>query len=184
LNFSARRAYNFIELVTLLFIAVIVLGLIATAIYFWQQPANTSETIELPAPPQARGLFSDYQPKPAEDYVQPVVAEPTAAPQDKALVQQAIEHWQESPDRNSAAEMLHTAALSDDAATYETAVELALQSWREGKLRDVSAVELQSLFSGEFWLLSSAARSSGAGFVLKRTLANANRELAGTNNPN
>ena len=80
--------------------------------------------------------------------------------------------------------MLHTAALSDDAATYETAVELALQSWREGKLRDVSAVELQSLFSGEFWLLSSAARSSGAGFVLKRTLANANRELAGTNNPN
>jgi hypothetical protein len=31
--------------------------------------------------------------------------------------------------------------------------------------------------NSEFWVLSSNTRSSGAGFVLKRTLSNATREL-------
>jgi hypothetical protein len=46
----------------------------------------------------------------------------------------------------------------------------------------VSAAELQSLLVSEFWLLSSATRSSGAGFVLKRTLSRAKRELETVNN--
>lgn len=96
------------------------------------------------------------------------------------LAQTSIDYWKDSPDRHSTAKMLHLAALSDDAETYRLAVEVALSSWRDGKLPDVSAVELQSLINGEFWVLSSNTRSSGAGFVLKRTLATAKRELEPT----
>ena len=104
-------------------------------------------------------------------------------PVNKALAQKSIEYWQENLDRQSTAKMLHIAALSDDAEIYRKAVEIVLRSWREGRLSDISAMELQSLLNGEFWILSSRTRSSGAGFVLKRTLSTANRELAPTNNP-
>jgi hypothetical protein len=101
-------------------------------------------------------------------------------PVSKALAQRSIDYWKDSPDKTSTAKMLHLAALSDDAETFRKAVELALSSWRNGKLPEVSAVELQSLINGEFWVLSSNTRSSGAGFVLKRTLATAKRELEPT----
>ena len=104
----------------------------------------------------------------------------TELPVTKALAQRSIDYWKLSPDKNSTAKMLHLAALSDDAETFSNAVEIALSSWRNGKLPDVSAVELQSLINGEFWVLSSNTRSSGAGFVLKRTLATAKRELEPT----
>jgi hypothetical protein len=101
-------------------------------------------------------------------------------PVTKALAQKAMEYWKHSPDKHTTAKMLHLAALSDDAETYRQAVEIALNSWRNGKLPNISAVELQSLINGEFWVLSSNTRSSGAGFVLKRTLATAKRELEPT----
>ena len=101
-------------------------------------------------------------------------------PVTKALAQKAMDYWKDSPDRHSTAKMLHLAALSDDAETYRQAVEVALKSWRDGKLPDLSAEELHSLINGEFWVLSSNTRSSGAGFVLKRTLSTAKRELETT----
>jgi hypothetical protein len=101
-------------------------------------------------------------------------------PVTRVLAQRSIDYWKDSPDRNSTAKMLHLAALSDDAETFRQAVELVLNSWRNGKLPDISTVELQSLINGEFWVLSSTTRSSGAGFVLKRTLATAKRELEPT----
>ena len=101
-------------------------------------------------------------------------------PVTKALAQKSLDYWKNSPDKHSTAKMLHLAALSDDAETYRQAVEIALKSWRNGRLPDVSALELQSLINGEFWVLSSNTRSSGAGFVLKRTLATAKRELEPT----
>ena len=104
----------------------------------------------------------------------------TELPVTKALAQRSIDYWKDSPDKQTTAKMLHLAALSDDAETFRNAVELALNSWRNGKVPDLSAVELQSLINGEFWVLSSNTRSSGAGFVLKRTLATAKRELEPT----
>jgi hypothetical protein len=98
---------------------------------------------------------------------------PVNAPLAKAM----IASWKAAPDRNRTAKALHFAALSDDAALYRESIEDALQFWREGKLSDVTPGELQSLFDGEFWILSSRSRSSGAGFVLKQTLADARREL-------
>ena len=172
-------------MVTFLLTSVLILGLVAIAIYFWQKPGNSSQPAEmsLPQPPAPRGLFSNYQPAQLTAKTENQFQPKNELPDNKALAEKCIEDWQESPDRNSTAKMLHMAALSDDADTYRRAVEIVLQSWHEGKLQDVSAIELQSLFNGEFWLLSSATRSSGAGFVLKRTLSTTNRELESTNNP-
>ena len=98
-------------------------------------------------------------------------------PVNRSVAEAVLSSWKRSPDRNGTARALHFAALSDDADLYRSAVENALQMWREAKLGGVSAVELRSLFDGEFWVLSSRSRSSGAGFVLKRTLDGARREL-------
>ena len=94
-----------------------------------------------------------------------------------ALAKAAVASWQKSPSREGTAKAVHFAALSDDAGLYGGTVELVLEFWRDGKLANVSADELRALFDGEFWILSARTRSSGAGFVLKRTLANARREL-------
>jgi len=81
----------------------------------------------------------------------------------------------------STTRLLHVAALSDDAKIYGRAIELVLMSWRDGSLSDISTKDLQALFNSEYWELSSHTRTSGAGFVLKQTLAQANREIEGTN---
>jgi hypothetical protein len=101
-------------------------------------------------------------------------------PVNAKLAQAAIASWKESPNRSATARALHFAALSDDADVYRAAVEDALELWREQRLNNIAAFELQALFEGEFWILSSHSRSSGAGFVLKRTLENARRELEAT----
>jgi hypothetical protein len=98
-------------------------------------------------------------------------------PVNETLAEAVLDSWRRSPDRHSTAKALHFAALSDSAGMFRTAVEQALNLWREGSLSDLSPVELQALFDGEFWTLSSGVRSSGAGFVLKQTLADARREL-------
>jgi hypothetical protein len=72
---------------------------------------------------------------------------------------------------------LHLTALADDADLYRSTVEMALDLWRQGLLPNVTSAELRALFDGEFWVLSAKSRNSGAGFILKRTLANARREL-------
>lgn len=171
-------------MVTLLFTAVFVLGLLAIAIYFWQKPANTSQSIEpLPPPPQAQGLFSDFK----LNELRPASAE-HLSPDNKVTTEDfeqaldAIRAFQESPNRSSTAKLLHVTALTDDAKNYGRAIELVLMSWRDGSLADISAKELQMLFNSEYWVLSSSARTSGAGFVLKHTLSNANRELESTHN--
>lgn len=173
-------------MVTLLFTSVFVLGLLAIAIYFWQKPANRSQTIELPLPPEERrGLFSDFRVNqlrpPTDDQLSEKAPKVDAETFHDAV--KAIKAFQESPNRNTTTNLLHVAALADDAKNFGRAVELVMLSWRDGSLSDVSARELQSLFNSEYWVLSSRTRTSGAGFVLKRTLSSANRELESTNNP-
>ena len=98
-------------------------------------------------------------------------------PVNQRLAEAVLASWRAAPDRGSTTRALHLAALTDDPDLYRGAVESALQLWRAGKLGDISAIELRALFDGEFWVLSSRSRSSGAGFVLKRTLDGARREL-------
>lgn len=172
-------------MVTFLISSVLLLGLIAIAIYFWQKPANTSQTTELPPPssPQVQGLFSDFK---LNELRSATVSKPVSEideqidREDFENAVAAIRAFQQSPNRNSTTRLLHVAALSDDAKTYGRAIELVLMSWRDGSLSDISARDLQGLFSSQYWELSSHTRTSGAGFVLKQTLSNANRELEGT----
>ncbi|HKP38138.1 MAG TPA: hypothetical protein VJT71_14870 [Pyrinomonadaceae bacterium] len=98
-------------------------------------------------------------------------------PVNDQLALAVLNSWRQSPDRSGTVKALHCAALSDNPDIYRDAVETAVQLRREGKLPDISPVELKALFEGEFWVLSPRARSSGAGFVLKQTLASARREL-------
>ena len=173
-------------MVTLLIISVLLLGFVAIAIYFWQKPANTSQTIELPPPPPT-GLFSDF----GVNELRPRTPAPAPAqlPEEHHQVDRedfeqaiaAIRSFQQSPDRISTTKLLHVAAQTDDPKTYGRAIELVLMSWRDRSLSDLSAKDLQALFNSEYWVLSSRARTSGAGFVLKQTLADANRELESTN---
>lgn len=94
------------------------------------------------------------------------------------LAEKFIESWKASPDRNSTAKMLHVAALAGNANLYQTAIETAYQFWRDRRLQQISALELRQLIESEFWILPPAVRNSGAGFVLKRKLAQLRRKLA------
>jgi len=222
-------------MVTLLFTAIFIIGLLAITLYFWAPRAKNREQSLLPPPDPPRGLFSDLngfesallpsetnpdarklervslieragtgdksalrdaQALGDQDFYNEVLdrllanADRAATllalvsfvtrnelPVNSKLAEAVIESWKNSPDRSSSATALHLAALADDAALYQSTVEAALDSWRRGSLAGVSAAELRALFDGEFWVLSARSRSSGAGFVLKRILANARREL-------
>jgi hypothetical protein len=98
------------------------------------------------------------------------------------LADKVMGSYKRAPDRSSTSKMLHVAALSDDAGVYQEAVETALEFWRERRLSEMSAQELRSILEGEFWILSSTTRSSGAGFLLKRALRGAHRELEAAGN--
>jgi hypothetical protein len=93
------------------------------------------------------------------------------------LAEVLMESYKQTPDQSSTAKMLHLVALADDARLYERAVELAVQLWREGRLENLTAQELRALTDGEYWVLSQPVRSSGAGFMLKRKLAEVRRQL-------
>ncbi|HEX8653223.1 MAG TPA: hypothetical protein VF708_20585 [Pyrinomonadaceae bacterium] len=96
----------------------------------------------------------------------------------RRLAEAFIEAWKTSPDRGALPKMLHVAALADDAALYQKAIETAFQFWRERRLAGISAQELRTLMESEYWLLTTGVRNSGAGFVLKLKLAGLRRELA------
>lgn len=93
------------------------------------------------------------------------------------LAERFIESWKSAPDRNSTAKMLHVAALAGDANIYQAAIETAFQFWRERRLTGISPDELRQLIESEFWILAPPVRNSGAGFVLKRKLAQLRRQL-------
>jgi hypothetical protein len=93
------------------------------------------------------------------------------------LADRFLESWKKAPDRNSTAKMLHVAALSGDAGVYQTAIETSYQLWRDRQLPGINADELRQLFESEFWILAPEVRNSGAGFVLKRKLAQLRRQL-------
>lgn len=95
-----------------------------------------------------------------------------------ALAEAFQKLWRQQPDRANAAQMLHLAALADEAEIFERAVNALLDYWGTGRLNGIKAEELFALIEGEYWVLSSAARRTGAGFVLKQRLATLRGQLA------
>jgi hypothetical protein len=98
------------------------------------------------------------------------------------LAAKFTESCRRAPDRSTTAKMLHVAALSGDANTYRQAVDTAAEFWRDQSAPSLNADELRQLVESEYWLLPAASRNSGAGFVLKRTLAQLRRELTTSTN--
>jgi hypothetical protein len=96
------------------------------------------------------------------------------------LAEQLMRNWSNAPDKRSTIEMIHIAALSDDAAIFQRAIESALQLWKKKKLPELGAAELRDVVESQYWVLASEARQSGAGFTLKRKLIDVRRELATT----
>lgn len=93
------------------------------------------------------------------------------------LAEALLTAWNLAPERAELARTLHVAALSDDAAMFQAAVESAHHVWREGRLPGLSAADLRTLFESEYWVLAPEVLRSGAGFVLKEMLADIRRQL-------
>ena len=87
-------------------------------------------------------------------------------------------HWEARPARESVPELLRAAALSDDAGLFSRAVADVLAAWEAGRAGGLSAHDLRELFDAEYWLLSSEAKRSGAGFLLKQQLSDVRRRLS------
>jgi hypothetical protein len=85
--------------------------------------------------------------------------------------------WQQQPDRQTTAQLLHLAALSDDADTFERAISAASDALRSNHPGETRPEELSALIESEYWVLSSEARRTGAGFVLKQRMTNLREEL-------
>jgi hypothetical protein len=96
----------------------------------------------------------------------------------KTLARTLIETWKGAPSRRNTSQMIHIAALSDDAEAYSEAVDAAMESWRLGKLNQFSPEELVALLVSQYWLIAPEARRGGVGFSLKRKLSAIRRELA------
>ena len=94
------------------------------------------------------------------------------------LAERVIAAWQNAPDRRSTVDMLHVAALADDANTYRRAVDLAVGAFKNGRLSNFSADELLALLESQLWVLSLYAQRGGDGFALKQRFADVRRELA------
>ena len=95
------------------------------------------------------------------------------------LAEMLLGEWRHGPTLLSTAELLRVSALSDDAGTFGRAVTEVLEAWEDGRLDGFDAEALRALFEAEYWLLSSEAKRSGAGFVLKQKLADVRRRLTG-----
>lgn len=95
-----------------------------------------------------------------------------------ALAEKLCEEFERDPSETSPTDLVRVAALSDDAGAFSRAVSSVARAWEGGRLNGVSGGELLSLFDAEYWLLSSEARRSGAGFRLKQELADVRRRLS------
>lgn len=96
----------------------------------------------------------------------------------KRLAEYVIEEWKANPDAASTGEMAHVAALSDDAATYDSAVDLIASYWKAGRLPQLSAEQVIEIVESQYWILSHDARHGGEGFPLKIKFVKLRRELA------
>jgi hypothetical protein len=96
----------------------------------------------------------------------------------KRLAEYVIEEWKANPDAASTGEMAHIAALSDDAVTYDSAVDLIVSYWKAGRLPQLSSEQVIEIVESQYWILSHEARHGGEGFPLKFKFVKLRRELA------
>jgi hypothetical protein len=96
----------------------------------------------------------------------------------KTVADSVLVSWAANPAAYPAADVMHFAALANDAQAYLTAVQAAMRLWSEGTLPRLSAAQLHQLVESQYWIMSGEARASGAGFLLKQQMARLRDELA------
>lgn len=99
-------------------------------------------------------------------------------PASREFAETMIKVYQASLDQRSLADMLHLTALTSDTASYWRVVEIVMAQWREGRISKLSATDILATIESGYWLISSEARLSGSGFLLKKAIAEVRRELA------
>ena len=96
----------------------------------------------------------------------------------KTVADSVLVSWAANPAAYPAADVMHFAALANDAQAYLTAVQAAMRLWREVHLPRLSAAQLHQLVESQYWIMSGEACASGAGFLLKQQMARLRDELA------
>ena len=66
------------------------------------------------------------------------------------LVEAVLLRWQAAPERYTLGELLHLAALSDDAALFQRVTHATLAAWRAGRLNWASPHNLRALIESEY----------------------------------
>ena len=94
------------------------------------------------------------------------LAENEQLPTNARLLDSLREDWRNHPTRHNILHLLHLSARTGDAAVFHK----TLEAVRQARLPDFPADELARLAESSYWLLPQAARSSGAGFVLKQEI--------------
>lgn len=96
-----------------------------------------------------------------------------------------IELWRQSLIQCSLADILHLAALADDAEVFNRMLNVAWECWQEGSFphgsRNVKAIDFLVSVESAYWLIDTEVRESGAGFSLKQDIAEVRRKLAAAN---
>jgi hypothetical protein len=104
-------------------------------------------------------------------------------PVPREFAEKMTEIYQRSLNRVSLVEMAHMSALTGDSEVYRRAIEVVMTWWRAGGVSRISAEEVLATIESGYWLLSSEARLSGPGFLLKKAMAEVRRELAAAARP-
>jgi hypothetical protein len=180
---AIAAAPGVIRMSLILFISFLLLAVLAFILYRWPRKSFNTKLTSRAAPRLFDGLFGAPENLPREEDMS------TAQLREQArlislrseVTGALIEEWKSAPGQQTLAEMIHFAARADDAVIFQEAVEAAMSCWRAGGLPQMSGAQLLALLESAYWLIAPEARSSGAGFVLKRTLVEVRRELSAAN---
>ena len=104
-------------------------------------------------------------------------------PANAKMADRFLAQYKANPDRGRVADVVHLAALSNEPAIFEKAVETVLQLWLKGRIPEVSSAKLLALFESEYWVLGAEARRAGPGFTVRNRLAEVRRQLAAAARP-
>lgn len=90
--------------------------------------------------------------------------------------------WRELPSRRNTLELLYIASQSGNATVYRDVAKSILESWQNGKINDLPALDLAQMMESHYWLLPSEQRTSGITFGLNQEIASLRRKSVENNN--
>ncbi len=84
--------------------------------------------------------------------------------------------WSEKPDKTKTIQWLFYASESESAKIFSQTAESVINSWRENKIKNLTAADLAALLDSHFRVLPQQERTSGALFWLKQEITDLRRK--------